>query len=245
MQQQQRKCCAIMRIGTRFGVRLEQLGGWVSADNDVVLVALNGFCFCTSEGVRVRVGAWGADTSSVMRASEAKMLRPVTSALCYDGSCSEPDTSGDDERRALRRGLKNIRIVKKKKRKDRRRNATPQPLLKTATSMLKRMAFSVDSRKRRRRRRCCRNRCLLQPAPSSTTTARNHHVDICLTDAVDDVLYVWIISFPNGSPARTPFSPHPFCPLTVENCCGSCKGLFDVDFRRIREMAIPRKTPGA
>ena len=84
--------CAVVRIGTRFGVRLECIHEWsVSEEDDVVLSPLNDFCFLASSGHSIRVGAWGAGAFGVSSVSAARMRRAVCSSLCYDGSCSEDE----------------------------------------------------------------------------------------------------------------------------------------------------------
>jgi hypothetical protein len=75
-------------------------------------------------------------------------------------------------------------------------------------------------------------------------THTNKNVQICLQDARSQVLYVWIIAFSVGTMKRMEVLPHPYSQFRVENSCGSCTGLFDVDFMEIKQMATHRKKKG-
>ena len=232
--------CALMRIGTRAGVRLEHLREWVCEDNDVVLGAHNGFSFRTSCGVSVRVGGWDAAACSVSPASAAHMLLGASSTLKYDGSCSEPEHSSDAAAPSSTTPKKKRSFfLLIKKRRD----------LKATTAMVRRMAVSASAPLNKKRRRCT-NRCFMPPPPLGVKKAaaqkKQAHIEIFLQDAEEDVLYVWIISFPSHClMGRMAILPHPYCAFSVENCCGSCTGLFDVDFAEIkRMMAVRTKRAG-
>jgi hypothetical protein len=205
---------ALVRIVTSSGMRLEYINDWISKDESVVLNAQNGFCMCTSDNVHVRVGEWGSDTFRVERASAAGMICPVTvSNVQYDAS---------DEEEA-------VEVPKTVLKKRKRAAVDSLVVIENASSMMELLTI-VPERKRRK----CMNSCLI-PAVSAPVTSDVLRVQLFMPDSVAD--YVWIIPFRIENVRRTIIDPYCFRPFSIENCCGSVTGLFDVNFRELNAIA--------
>lgn len=185
---------ALVRIGTRMGVRLEALCE-VPFEDDLLLSPGNSFCTRAADGTLVCVGGWDAESCRTHRGAAA---REPTSGLHYDAS--DDDTPGTKVTKAT--------VTK-------------------VTRLLRRLTVEARLIEKRKRRRVGRP---------------NKHVawHLFLTDAAMDVCYVWIIPFSCGAIRRMAVLPHPARPFTIENCCGSFKGLVDVDFRALKRMSYQR-----
>ena len=199
---------ALVRIVTPSGTRLEYINDWISKDENVVLNSQNGFSMCTTDNVRVRVGEWGADAFKVERASAASMIRPVAVSNVQYDACDEDDAE---------------ETPTTEKRKRKRAAAT----VENAASMMELLTI-VPERKQRK----CMNSCLI-PAVAATVAADQPRVQLFMPDAGADS--VWVIPF--HMERRTIIDPYCFRPFSIENCCGSVTGLFDVNFRELKAAA--------
>lgn len=65
--------------------------------------------------------------------------------------------------------------------------------------------------------------------------------EIELSDFKSHVFYVWVIVFEGHDKS---IAPHPPSQFRVENCCGSCKSLFELNFDLLKAIALPRKEKG-
>jgi hypothetical protein len=197
---------ALVRIGTHSEMRLEYINDWISKDENVVLNSQNGFSMCTTDNVHVRVGVWGADTFKVERASAASMICPVAVSNVQYDASDE-----DDAEEAPTTGI-------------RKRKRAPSDVV--VASMMELLTI-VPERKRRK----CMNSCLI-PAVAAPIAADQPRVQLFMPDSGAD--YVWIIPFHMAR--RTIIDPYCFRPFSIENCCGSVTGLFDVNFRELNAI---------
>lgn len=231
--------CALVRIGTRYGVRLEQLPQWTCGEDHVVLSCSNGFCDTKRNGVQIRVGGWDAGACSVSyQVSAARMRRPLPSALNYDGDhddhnhpmdADNNNYSSDEETKQTNISITTTML---------RRLTVASPKIKKRKIVKKKHSSKNKLRKNFRSKITIPRKSMIQPQKCSK------NIELFLTDAEADVFYIWIISFPHESFRRSSITPHPFSPFTIENCCGSCKGLFDLDFKILKAIAMPRQRRG-
>lgn len=223
--------CALVRIGTRHGVRVEHFPRWACSEDNVVLSRSNGFCDTKKKGVQIRVGGWDADACRASyHVSAARIRRPLQSNLNYDGDngTSSDDSTTSDSSTEVNYAATMLRKMRlPSKRQIEKKVSLKYPKTKKKCHHKKMMPIIIVSAKNKFSRK-----------------NRPKNIELFLTDAEADVFYIWIILFPNESFKRSSVSPHLFSPFTVENCCGSCKELFELDFKLLKAMAMPRHQRG-
>ena len=233
---------ALLRIGTPLGVRLEYFQFWPGCE-EVVLHPGNGFCAIATTQQQlhhVRVGCWDADQCSVAKVSAAKLLSPpISKTVSYDASGSEPEDT-------CPKGYCTAMTTRKFHHHTKRRRLLkppPKPQNCSSSSSSSSCSCSASSAigvsHKPKNKYCMIASSLRNKPPRPQPQGRNQRkvIEIGLPDRECNVLYVWVLLFED----HTRIAPHPQSEFRVENCCGACTSLFDLDFGHMKKLATAKR----